>query len=202
MTVRSKRSKAATLTAIGAVSMLAACDAPVDEAKLSAERFGAPTQVAAFQSVAECVAAGSFTEAQCTTAQNQAWGEDKTAAPQYTSLGDCEENFGTAQCVERSNGGSSSFSPLLTGFMIGQLVNGGYRYAPLYRDRRDDRYYAGSGAWLTPGGNRYNYSVGKSALAAPTAATTRRIQTRSSVVSRGGFGGRATSGSRGGWGGS
>jgi uncharacterized protein YgiB involved in biofilm formation len=202
MTPRSKRSRSVTLSALGAASMLSGCEAPVDEAKLSAERFGAPTQVAAFQSVADCVAAGTFTQSQCSTAQSQAAAEDRKTAPQYMSREECEQNFGAAQCVQRSSGGGSFFTPLLTGFMIGQLMNGGNRYAPLYRDSRDNRYYTGSGAWLTPGGGRGGYSVGQRALTAPAATTTQRIQTRSSVVSRGGFGGRASSSSRGGWGGS
>lgn len=201
MMPRSKRSRSVTMSALGAASMLSGCEVPVDEAKLSAERFGAPTQVAAFQSVAECVAAGTFTESQCSTAQAQAAAEDRKAAPQYMSREECEQNFGAAQCVQRSSGSGSFFTPLLTGFMIGQLMNGSNRYAPLYRDNRDNRYYTGSGAWLTPGGGR-GYSVGQRALTAPAATTTQRIQTRSSVVSRGGFGGRASSSSRGGWGGS
>ena len=202
MTQGSKRSRSATLSTLGLATMLAGCESPVDEAQESAKQFGAPTQVVAFQSVADCVAGGKYTDAQCKTAQDQASSEDKKAAPQYLSRQDCEENFGASQCVQRASGSGNYFTPLLTGFMIGQLMNGGNRYAPLYRDGRDNRYYTGGGAWLTPGNGRNGYSIGQRALNAPAATTTQRIQTRSSVVSRGGFGGRATSSSRGGWGGS
>lgn len=195
---RRKRSAAAGLTAIGTAAMLSGCDPSPEE--LSRERFGAPTEVAAFNSVAECVASGDYSQAQCDEAQRIANNDDNRAAPRYADRDTCEEQFGGGQCLARSDGNQSFFSPLLTGFLIGQLAGGGYRYGGLYRDRRDDRFYTGSGAWLYNGGyggRGYRYQVGSRAITEPV--TTQRIQTRSSVVSRGGFGGRASS--RGGWGG-
>jgi uncharacterized protein YgiB involved in biofilm formation len=196
---RRMRSAAAGLSAIGAAAMLSGCEPSPEE--LSRQQFGAPTAVAAFQSVAECVAAGDYTRQQCDEAQRTAGNADKRAAPRFADQTLCEDQFGSGSCQARTNGGQSFFSPLLTGFLIGQLANGGgYRYGGLYRDRRDNRYYTGSGAWLYNGGyggRGYRYQVGSSAIANPV--TTSRIQTRSSVVSRGGFGGRASS--RGGWGG-
>lgn len=203
---RRKRSGTAALSAVGAAAMLSACEPALDDAALSAQQFGPPTEVAAFNTIAECVAAGNFDEAACKAAQANAAKADAATAPQYASLTECEEQFGDGACAQRNNFsgggyGNGGFSPLLTGFMIGQLMNGGngYRYGPLYRDRRDNRYYTGGGAWLTSSpGSRYGYNVGSRGFDAPV--TTQRIQTRSSVVSRGGFGGRASSGSGGGWG--
>lgn len=197
---RRKRSGAAGLTAAGAAAMLAGCDPSPEE--LSRKQFGEPTQVAAFQSVAECVASGDYSQDQCATAQRTAANDDNRAAPRFADRDTCEGQFGAGACQPRSDGGQSFFSPLLTGFLIGQLVNGGggYRYGGLYRDSRDNRYYTGSGGWLFNGGSGgrgYRYQVGSQAIAQPV--TTQRIQTRSSVVSRGGFGGRASA--RGGWGG-
>ena len=199
---RRKRSAAAGLTAIGAAAMLGGCDASPEE--LSRQQFGEPTQVAAFQSIAECVATGDFTQQQCTDAQKTAQTDDQKAAPRFADQQTCEEQFGAASCQQRfaNDGSGSFFTPLLTGFLIGQALNGGgYNYRGLYRDRRDNRYYTGGGAWLYNGGyggRGYRYQVGSRAITAPV--TTQRIQTRSSVVSRGGFGGRASS-RGGGWGG-
>ncbi len=196
---RRMRSAAAGLSAVGAAAMLSGCDPSPEE--LSRQQFGAPTEVAAFASVAECVATRDYTQQQCEEAQRTANNDDTRTAPRFAERGLCEDQFGSGSCSARTDGGQSFFTPLLTGFLIGQLANGGgYRYGGLYRDRRDDRYYTGSGAWLYNGGyggRGYRYQVGSRAISAPV--TTSRIQTRSSVVSRGGFGGRAST--RGGWGG-
>jgi uncharacterized protein YgiB involved in biofilm formation len=195
---RRLRSASATLSAAGLAAMLSGCEADPQS------QFGEPTEVAAFQSVNECVASGAFSQVQCTEASNDALVNDAKTAPRYESQALCEDSFGGGQCLRRTEGGQSFFVPLLTGFMIGRLLDGGgYRYHGLYRSRRDDSYYTGSGAWLRSGGyggRPWGYQVGSRALAAPPVpVTTQRIQTRSSVVSRGGFGGRASA--RGGWGG-
>ena len=202
--IRRKRSVAAGLSAVGAAAMLSGCDPAPSVEQLSRERHGEPTEVSAFQSVSECVASGPFSQVQCEEAQRTAQAEDQRAAPRFADKQTCEEQFGEASCQQRSTGGQSFFTPLLTGFMIGQLLNGGgsrYRYGGLYRDRRSGGYYTGSGAPLFNGGyggRSTGYQIGNRALATPV--TTQRIQTRSSVVSRGGFGGRASARS-GGWGG-
>lgn len=195
---RRMRSAAAGLTAIGSAAMLSGCDPSPEE--LSRKQFGAPTEVSAFNSVAECVAAGDFTQQQCSDAQRAASNDDNRAAPRFADKDVCEDQFGVGACNQTRDGGQSFFTPLLTGFLIGQLANGGYRYGGLYRDHRNDRNYTGSGAWLYNGGyggRAYRYQVGSRAITQPV--TTSRIQTRSSVVSRGGFGGRVSA--RGGWGG-
>lgn len=195
---RRKRSVAAGLTAVGAVAMLSGCDGDDDQA-----RFGPPTEVAAFQTIQQCVDSGQYDRATCTTAQQKAFNDDGKAAPRFDSQALCEEQFGASQCFQRNSGGSSFFTPLLTGFLIGQVLNNNssrYAYSGLYRDRRDrdGGWYTPSGAYLS-GGNGYRYSVGSKAITTPV--TTQRIQTRSSVISRGGFGGRVSARSSGGWGG-
>ena len=198
-----KRSAAAGLTAVGALAMLSGCEAQPDNAAISAQRHGAPTEVAAFNSLAECKSSGDFAAVTCDQAAATAAQQDAKVAPRYAEQNLCEGQFGAGNCFARSEGGQSFFTPLLTGFMIGQLLNGGggYRYNGLYRDRRDGTFYTGSGAWLSNGGyggRPYGYQVGSRALTNPV--TTQRVQTRSSVVSRGGFGGRVAARS-GGWGG-
>lgn len=195
-TSRRKRSAAAGLTAVGAMAMLSGCDAGPDNEQISRERYGAPVEVAAFETVQECVNSGQYTREVCTTAQQQTFANDAKTAPRFAERNLCEDQFGGATCVQRNEGGQNFFTPLLTGFLIGQALNGpGYRYNALYRNPRDNTYYTGGGAWLYNGrGNRYQ--VGSRALAP---VTTQRIQTRSSVVSRGGFGGRVSARSSGGW---
>ncbi len=203
-TIRRKRSVGAGLSAVGAAAMLSGCDPTPSVEQLSRQQHGEPTEVSAFQSVSECVASGPFSQVQCEEAQTAARTEDEKAAPRFADKETCEEQFGEASCQPRNSGGQSFFTPLLTGFMIGQLLNGGgsrYRYGGLYQDRRSGGYYTGGGAPLFNGGyggRSTGFQVGNRALTNPV--TTQRIQTRSSVVSRGGFGGRASARS-GGWGG-
>ncbi len=193
-----KRSRAVGFTAIGALSMLAGCDSGPTEEELSRKQFGEPTEVSMFRSVSECMASGEFNKAQCDEAEKAAWGDDDTKAPRFESLTDCEDQFGNVNC--QSHG--SYFSPIMTGFIIGNLINGGarrYRYAGAYRDERNDRTYSGSGAWVhgnkSPSGR---YLIGSKAFDAAPAKTL----SRAAIASRGGFGGRASLSRGGGGGGS
>ena len=73
---RRKRSVAAGLTAVGAVAMLSGCDDNNDQA-----RFGPPTEVAAFQTVQQCVDSGQYDRDTCVAAQQKAFNEDGKVAP-------------------------------------------------------------------------------------------------------------------------
>lgn len=200
---RRKRSVAAGLSTAGALAMLSACDADPSPEQVSRERYGAPTEVSAFGTVGECIASGAFAQVTCEEAASAAAKEDGKVAPRFSEQNLCEDQFGQGNCFARTDGGTSFFVPLLTGFMIGRLLDGpGYRYSGLYRNDRDRTWYTPSGAWLYNGGyggRGYGYQVGSRAVTTPV--TTQRIQTRSSVVSRGGFGGRVSARSSGGWGG-
>lgn len=192
-----KRSQAVGLTAIGAVAMLSACDTGPSEEELSRQMFGEPTEVAVYQSVAECQVDRQFSEEECKKAQSTALNQDSKAAPRFESREDCEAQFGASQCHQRSG----IFMPLMAGFMIGRMMNGGANgYAGLYRDRRNDTYYSGSGAWVNTGKRTANgnHFVGKKAF---DPVVPPKVQTRSDVRSRGGFGARASIGRGGGWGG-
>lgn len=196
---RRKRSHAVGLTAMGAMTMLSACDSGPSDEELSRQMFGAPTEVAMFNSAAECTATGEYKPDQCKEAEQLAWNDSKSAAPRFESQSDCENQFG--RCQSGSSGGGGYFMPMMTGFMIANALNsGGPRYAPLYRDQRDNRHYTGSGAWLSPaGGSSNRYKVGERGFGKATTAP--KIQTRSAVRSRGGFGTRASTSRSGGWGG-
>ncbi|HEX8400558.1 MAG TPA: DUF1190 domain-containing protein [Allosphingosinicella sp.] len=206
-----KRSRAVvltTLTAFGAAATLTACEGDIDESRLSEQQYGKAVTAFPYQSLAECKADDKVPDQECEAAERTAREQNELGAPRFESQALCEEEFGNNNC-NRGNGGSGSFfTPLLTGFVIGQMLDGGsrYRYSPMYRSRRQDVYYTGGGGgggWLYRSGG--GYRVGSQALQPPVA--TPRVQTRSSVVSRGGFGGRAamasaSSSSRGGgWGG-
>jgi uncharacterized protein YgiB involved in biofilm formation len=206
---RRKRSTTVALTAIGALS-LTACDEPppqpvVDEVEQSRLQFGEGVDAMSYASVGECIAAGQIPASTCQEASDAAAKQNAAGAPRFDAMDVCEEQHGAGACAQQvANNGQSYFSPLLTGFIVGQMLGGPsrYQYSGAYRGR-DGRMYTGGG---TGGGYLYRnprtggMQVGRDAIAPP--AATPRVQTRSSVVSRGGFGGRATASSRGGWGGS
>lgn len=204
-TTRRKRSAMAGFTAIGMASMLAGCGSGPSEEELSRQQFGDAQDVSAFQSVAECAADGKFTNAECTEAEQNAWNQNNDSAPRFEQLNDCEDQFGTNGCQPRQ----SFFVPLMTGFLIANALDFDgrkrkkYKYAGLYKDKRDGTYYTGSGGWLY-GRSGSGYKVGAKALN-PVSAP--RVMSSSDVSSRGGFGGRAglsgggRSSSGGGWGG-
>jgi uncharacterized protein YgiB involved in biofilm formation len=204
---RSRTVALTTLTAFGAAATLTACEGDIDESRLSEQQYGQAVTAFPYQSLAECKSDDKVPDAECEAAQKTAQEQNALGAPRFDSQQLCEEEFGVGNC-NRGNGGSGSFfTPLLTGFVIGQMLDGGsrYRYSPMYQSRRQGVYYTGGGGgggWLYRSGG--GYKVGNKALAPPVA--TPRIQTRSSVVSRGGFGGRAalstsaSSSKSGGWG--
>jgi uncharacterized protein YgiB involved in biofilm formation len=194
-----------TLTAIGTAAISACSDAP-DEAQLSEQQFGPGVPAFPYATVGECKLDDKVPDAECEKGHRESLAQNELGAPRFESQALCEEEFGN--CYRGNNGSGNFFVPLLTGFVIGQMLDGPsrYRYSPMYRSRRQDVYYTGGGyggGWLYRSGG--GYKVGSRALQPPVA--TPRIQTRSSVVSRGGFGGRAalasaSSSSRGGgWGG-
>jgi uncharacterized protein YgiB involved in biofilm formation len=175
-----KRSKTLVLTTLmaGAGVSLTACDGPDD--------VGKPVDAVSYTSVAECRAAGALPADQCEAAYKQAQADNEKVAPRFEDRQTCEEQYGAAQCAPRNNG--SFFTPLLTGFIIGQALNGGgFRGAPMYRDRNGD-YFGGAGGRISRDYVSGRTQVGSNAFN-PAAQAPARVQSRSSVISRGGFGG-------------
>lgn len=199
-TRRRKRSSAVALTGLmaGSAFTLVACDDPG-----SATQWGDPpaavsgqkVDASSFASLDECKASGDFTADQCQTAYDEAQKASAENAPKFSDQKSCEERYGVDQCVPRSqaNGGGSFFTPLLTGFIIGQALEGmnnrGYRGAPMYRDR-DGTYYSGSGYPISRDYLSGRSRVRQDSFDAPSRyEAPARVQSRSSVISRGGFGG-------------
>ena len=177
-----KRSKSLVITSLMASAgvSLTACDI--------AESGGKQVDALSYATVGECKAAGAIPAKECDTAYAQALADNDKVAPRWEDRQTCEEQFGQGQCEPRSNG--SFFTPLLTGFIVGQALNnlgGGYRGAPMYRDRNGD-YYGGAGGRISRDYVTGRTRVGSNAF--DTAARPPvRVQSRSSVISRGGFGG-------------
>lgn len=190
---RSQSLRLTTLVASVGVS-LTACDnhAPQSPQWGDGSNSGKSVAAVSYASVAECKAKGTIPAEQCQAAYDQAQKANETNAPRFNDSGSCEARFGVGQCVPRHGEGGSFFTPLLTGFLVGRALNnfgvggGYYRGAPMYRDR-DGGYFGGAGTPV------FRDSSGRTSLGSEAfngaASAPARVQSRSTVISRGGFGG-------------
>jgi len=198
-----KRTRKLALTglmAIGGVSLTACGDQP----NVSIADQGQTVDAYTYQSLQECKDKNDVPDDACDTGMKKAKDEEASEA-KYADNKTCEDVYGPGQCVPRSSAGNGSFwGPLVTGFVVGQMMNGGWGGGGLYRDYRNGGYYSrGGGPLMT------DYSTGRTRIGSrsfdppDTFRPPERMQTRSSVISRGGFGGRMESSrsSRGSWGG-
>ena len=198
-----KRTRTLALTglmAMGGVSLTACGDQP----NVTIADQGKPVDAYTYQSLQECKDKNEVPDSACETGDKKAK-EDEAAEAKYADNKTCEDVYGPGQCVPRSSAGGGSFwGPLVTGFVVGQMMNGGWGGGGMYRDWRSGGYYTrGGGPVYT------DYSTGRTRIGSrsfdppDTIRAPERMQTRSSVISRGGFGGRMSSKSYGGghWGG-
>lgn len=197
------RSKSLTLTSLmaGASLTLGACDGTPPVSQADAQLNKDPVEAFAYASLDQCKAENKVSDEECDKGYAAALKDDANA-PRYAEQKTCEDVYGAGQCVPRSQAnGGSFFTPLLTGFIIGQMLDGGgYRGTGLYR--RGNDYYTGWGGRVNHDYATGRTSVGRYGIDPPAQVRNApvRVQSRSAVVSRGGFGGgsRSYSGSRGG----
>ncbi|WP_395444405.1 DUF1190 domain-containing protein [Caulobacter sp. UC70_42] len=191
---RSSSLKLTTMLAGATALTLSGCDEPAGQASWDPNK-GEQVEAFSYKTLEECKAANEVSDAQCDTSYAAAQKDDAKDAPRFEARASCEEVYGAGNCVPRSyNNGGNFFTPLLAGFVIGRMLDGGgYRGTGLYR--QDDRY--GGGYYSTWGGRLgRDYSTGRTVISRdsidpPDAIRNAppKVQTRTSVVSRGGFGG-------------
>ena len=208
----SKRSRHIAMTSLmcgASVSMAACDDAPTrlaqwQEPPAKVEQ-GQQVDAFAYPTVQACFDANDMSDDACREAAMAAIKDNEASAPRYDARETCEDVYGAGQCVPRSGQSGSFFTPLLTGFVVGQMLNGGFRGTGLYRDQRDGGYHTGYGGRLGSDYRTGRTQIGVKGIDPPDAikSVPPKVQTRTSVLSRGGFGGRMSgssySGSR--WGG-
>ena len=132
----------------------------------------------------------------CRTAFADAQKASADSAPQYASKEQCAQEYEADKCVEqRTSAGTSFIGPMMMGFFMGQMLNGGNRglapqapqSAPAYQDKAKGWAKAppaGTGGLNTAS----RIGTGKAGLA-PTGLQPNAAPT----VSRGGFGSTARS---------
>lgn len=186
-----KRSRSVRLALMATTAVaVTACDDPQSEAEVP---------VSFYRSMEECVADGKFTETYCQQALEEAQKEHEASAPRYSDQQLCEEQFGADMCQPRQVAGGGSFwTPFLVGYVVSDIVDRvsgrrGLHSGPIYYGGGP----AGGRGYYTPSGDRLRTSQQgvslprRSVEAAPPPA---RVQNRTTVISRGGFGGGFSSG--------
>ena len=157
---------------------------------------GAEATGKAFGSLEQCLADGSFTEAECNEAREAAQSLHQDTAPRYNSSPVCEGQHGLGGCAQVQNSGGSYWTPFLAGFFVNQLIDratsGGWvdRTRPLMRGE-DGGLYTPGGFRLGRSSDSGNFTLPKSSVDVKPAPA--RVQTRTSVAARGGFGSRSSS---------
>ncbi len=137
-----KRSRYVALLAMGASALaLSACGE-------------SETPAGVYTSVDQCVADKQFTDDECRKAFETAKEEHKKVAPKYASKEDCEADFGAGKCEEspyRTTSGTSTFMPLLVGYMLGRTLGGqpAFTPQPLYRTQGDTTFRTGDNRPVT-----------------------------------------------------
>ncbi|WP_293678179.1 DUF1190 domain-containing protein [uncultured Phenylobacterium sp.] len=196
-----KRTRKLALTglmAMGGMS-LTACggDVATDNARI--DNPGPAVDAYTYASLQECKDKNEIPDAACDTADKNAKEDEKKAA-KYDQQATCEEVYGPGQCVPRSqaSGGGSFWGPLITGFVVGRMLDGGWGGRGMYRDWRDGGYYSASGGRVFTDYSTGRTRIGQNGFKSPDAMPPPKAMSRASVISRGGFGGRSASRSFGG----
>ena len=197
-----KRTRKLALTglmAVGGMSLTACGDSAADNVRI--ENPGPAVDAYTYASLQECKDKNEIPDAACDAAEKNAKDDEKQAA-KYDQQSTCEDVYGPGQCVPRgyaNNGNGSFWGPLITGFVVGRMLDGGWGGRGMYRDWRDGGYYTASGGRVFTDYSTGRARIGQNGFHAPDAMhAPPKAMSRASVISRGGFGGRMSGRSFGG----
>ncbi|MEO5373095.1 MAG: DUF1190 domain-containing protein [Alphaproteobacteria bacterium] len=198
-----KRSNRLRLLLMGPATLaLAACDEE-------------PQQAGVFSTVEECVESKTYTESFCRESLEEAKKQHPKVAPKFSSREECEAQYGPGRCdspyggssaqsaQSASSGGGSVWMPLMMGFLAGKVLGNSqplYQGYQGYPQRREEQqggagggYRSGAGSW---GGWQTGDNVkvaNRTGVQTVEGSAFRSSTPKTSTVSRGGFGSRASS---------
>lgn len=172
-----KRSKSLKIALMGAsVLAMTACDQPDEVAAI-------------FEDIDQCAQHDSMDRQECRANFELAEEEHIRTAPKYTSIAECQADFGPEQCEQapmQTSSGGSVFMPLMMGYMMGSMLSSGTRSnvatQPLYRSKDDPK------SFRTADNQKVSSKTGVQTVSRDV---TQRPSTKTSTVRRGGFGSTA-----------
>lgn len=153
-----------------------------------------------FRTVDQCKAEFPNSEQECLAAYEKAQAEAYRTGPKYSSITDCEAEFGEYNCSPyRSSSGQNWIVPLMGGFLFAKATESstGYYSSPMYTsyNRRSPFY----GNWTTSDGSIYSRNS-RNGKVVVNQETFKSKPTVTKTMSRGGFGSVVSAKSK--WGGS
>jgi uncharacterized protein YgiB involved in biofilm formation len=196
---RTRKLALTSLMALGGVSLSACGDNSADNVRI--ENPGPGVDAYTYASLQECKDKNEIPDTACDTADKNAKDDEKKSA-KYDQQATCEDVYGPGQCVPRSQsgGGGSIWGPLITGFVVGRMLDNSWGGRGMYRDYRSGGYYTSSGGRVYTDYSSGRTRVGSNGFKSPDLVAPSKSMSRASVISRGGFGGRSSSHSFGGGG--
>lgn len=182
-----KRSRSVTLLTMASAAMvLTACDEKID------------TEGEVFRNTMECEQSALVPEADCAPLLVEGERIHFAAGPRYNTIALCESQHGANTCVAGSDAEQQFSSPIPVGYFVTRAVAGAVvsdLVRPVYSERESRRYYTTGGGYLSSMNNG-RYGTTRSNIQRYNPAVTQappRVQTRTTVASRGGFGSRSGS---------
>ncbi len=152
-----------------------------------------------YQSVETCKNDNPDAHSTCEAAYQKALQEAYRTGPKYSSLSDCESEFGSFNCGPYNHRGQNWVVPLMAGFIFAKALDSrdGFYSSPVFTSyNRSSPMY---GDWISSNGYQYpkNYRTGKVVI---NNDTFKPKPTVNRTISRGGFGSVVSAKSS--WGGS
>lgn len=177
-----KRSRSVKLLTMASASLaLTACQEELD------------TEGELYRSVSECISSEYVPDGDCAPLIEEGKRIHEATAARYNSLALCEQEG--SDCAYEKNAGQVYYSPAPMGYLVTGAIAGGVvsdLVRPVYRDRHRRGYYTTGGGYVGYLGNgRYGTTQRSIRQYNPTVQRAApKIQTRTTVASRGGFGSR------------
>ncbi len=153
--------------------------------------FDPQTEGKVYRTVEQCINEGLFNLSECDESFREASRTHQMSAPRYDSATLCQNQHGVGNCEARE----SYWRPFMTAFFISSLIDTASRRddrtRPLYTSAVGGLYTSdGYGLRRDPGTGNHKVST-STYKSAPKVA---KVQTRTTVAARGGFGSRASVG--------
>jgi len=165
---------------------------------LSACEESVDTEGELYRTEAECVAAEFLPDADCAPLLTEGERIHTVTAPRYSSMSLCESEHGRSEGLPQLAEAQTYYAPspigyLVTGAIAGNAISNLVR--PVYRERNNRGFYTTGGGFVRYLDNgRYGTTRSNIQRYNPTVTQAPpRVQTRTVVASRSGFGSRSGS---------
>ena len=137
-----------------------------------------------YDSLEQCKNDPTVSFEECQKSFKEARDQHAAVAPKYSSLADCQADFGAEKCEKspyRTSSGGSVFMPMMMGYMMGSMLGGrgSMISQPLYRSAQNPN------AFRTADNRNVGTKTGPTQVAR---SATKRPSFKTSTISRGGFG--------------